>query len=188
MNISTKQRGWVLGAALLLTVAATAAVNSQDDGGEVGSKHKEPVTDKEPFQSAPVSKSTSPQSAGLASALDMPGGLLVDKLKRPALPVTAKDMFPVQSWYVPPPPPKVVAAPPPVPVAPPFTYQYIGKMIEDENSHSAVFLENRSRIFIVRTGDKIEGKYRVDEIEPPLMTVTYLPLNIKQTVQIGEAN
>ena len=40
MNISTKQRGWVLGAALLLTVAATAAVNNQDDGGS-GVIHRE---------------------------------------------------------------------------------------------------------------------------------------------------
>ena len=113
--------------------------------------------------------------------------LLVDQLKRPALPEVVRDMFPSKSWYVPPPPPKVVAGPPLVPTAPPFTYKYIGKMIEEQNV-STVFLENKNRIFIVRAGDTIDNQYRVETIDPPDMMLTYLPLDIKQTVQIGEAN
>jgi hypothetical protein len=60
-------------------------------------------------------------------------------------------------------------------------------MIEEEN-RSTVFLENKSRIFIVRAGDTFDNQYRVETIDPPLMTLTYLPLELKQTVQIGEAN
>jgi len=185
MKISKKQRSWILGAALLLTVAATAAVNSQDDA-DIAVVHREKLKSTETIQSQPISSAPSYEKEHLAVS-DAPSILLVDKLKRPALPENVKDMFPAKSWYVPPPPPKIVAAPPLVPIAPPLAYLFIGKMLE-EGDHPVVFLENKSRIFIVREGDTIDSKYRVDTIDPPIMTLTYLPLDIKQTVQIGEAN
>jgi hypothetical protein len=186
MTISKKQRSWLLGAALLLTVAATAAVNSKDEEFN-GTAHREMAKPKE-LNTLEVSARAPVKDKEHLVTTEMPSViLLVDQLKRPAFPDTVKDMFLSKSWYVPPPPPKIVAGPPPVPTAPPFTYQYIGKMLEEEN-HSAVFLENKSRIFIVRAGDTIDSKYRVDAINPPVMTLTYLPLDLKQTVQIGEAN
>ena len=185
MNISTKQRSWILGIALLLTIAATAAVNSQDDA-DTGVVHRDIIKHKKsnPIEVIPRDQSKEKENSAvpeMSSAL-----LLVDQVKRPAFSETVKDMFPSKSWFVPPPQAKIVT-PHPVPTVPPFTYQYIGKMIEDGN-RSAVFLENKSRIFVVHSGDTIESKYRVDVIEPPVMTLTYLPLNIKQTVQIGEVN
>jgi hypothetical protein len=60
--------------------------------------------------------------------------------------------------------------------------------MRDNGDHAAVFLEKQGRIFIVREGDTVDSKYRVESIIPPVMTLTYLPLNIKQTVQIGEVN
>jgi hypothetical protein len=180
MNISKQHRSWLLGGALLLTVAATAAVNSQDDG-QVEAVHRERPKSKEPITPEPNQKSA---LLAASSVPEVPSDLLVDKLKRPALPEGVKDMFPVKSWYVPPPPPKVV---PITPVAPPLTFQYIGKM-RDNGDHAAVFLEKQGRIFIVREGDTVDSKYRVESIIPPVMTLTYLPLNIKQTVQIGEVN
>ena len=107
----------------------------------------------------------------------------MDKLKRPALPESAKDMFAAKSWYVPPPAPKIR----PVPVAPPLPFTYVGKLLQQGKS-STVFLERQNRIFLVREGDAIDANYRVDTIKAPVMILTYLPLDIKQTVQIGEAN
>jgi hypothetical protein len=185
VNISKKQRSWLLGAALLLTVAATAAVNNQDEGS-TGAVHREISKSKEsvPLEVSPLEPNKGKEHLvppEMTSAI-----LLVDQLKRPAFPDRVKDMFPSKSWYVAPPPSKIVEKAPP-PTAPPFAYQYIGKMVEEGNL-SAVFLENKGRIFIVRMGDTIDGKYRVDAIAPPVMKLTYLPLDIKQTVQIGEAN
>ncbi len=185
MNISKKQRSWFLGAALLLTVAATAAVSTQDDG-DIGVVHREIIRPKESNQLELNPREPNKEKERF-EVPNMSVSLLVEQLKRPALPEVVKDMFPSKSWYVPPPPSKVVAGPPPAPTAPPFTYQFIGKMIEEEN-RSAVFLENKSRIFIVRAGDTIDNQYRVETIDPPVMMLTYLPLDIKQTVQIGEAN
>jgi hypothetical protein len=107
---------------------------------------------------------------------------LVDQLKRPALPEKVKDMFVAKSWYVPPPVSRVVAPP----SAPPLPYVYVGKMLE-EGSNSTVFLEKQNRVFLVREGDVIDSNYRVDAINAPVMTLTYLPLDIKQIVRIGEA-
>jgi hypothetical protein len=185
VNISKKQRSWLLGAALLLTVAATAAVNSQDNG-DIGVVHRQISKSNESslLEAGPREPNKGKEhlvAPELTSAI-----LLVDQLKRPAFPDRVKDMFPSKSWYVAPPPSKIVEKAPP-PTAPPIAYVYIGKMVEEGN-HSAVFLENKGRIFIVRAGDTIDGKYRVDAIAPPIMKLTYLPLDIKQTVQIGEAN
>ncbi len=170
MNISKKNRSWILGSALLLTVAATAAVNSQDDS-DTGS-----------VQPA-VSKARNHQHHERLASSEPPTDILVEKLTRKPLPEKVKDMFPAQSWYVPPPQTRVVARP----SAPPLFFHYIGKMLE-EGEHTAVFLEKQSRIFIVREGDAIDSNYRVDAITPPVMTLTYLPLDEKQTVQIGEVN
>lgn len=171
MGVSIKQRRWLLGGALLLTVAAAASVDSQDeaDGGvvladstKVRAQHRQPE-----------------RVASAEPTLDV----LVDKLQRPALPENVKDMFAAKSWYVPPPAPKIQ----PPPSAPPLPFVYIGKMKED-GEKVTVFLERQSRIYLVHEGDAIDSNYRVDKVAAPLMTLTYLPLDIKQTVQIGEAN
>ena len=181
MSISKKQRSWLLGGALLLTVAATAAVNSRDDGDIADvreiSKPRKPVADETLQHETTRSPEKLPD-------LNESQDSLLEKLKRPAMPVSIKDMFQAKSWYVPPPPPKVI---PIVPTAPPLSFQYIGKM-KGDGSRSAVFLEKQGRIFIAREGETVDGKYRVDTIIPPVMTLTYLPLNIKQTMQIGETN
>ena len=92
------------------------------------------------------------------------------------------DAFAVRDWTPPPPPPPKPAAPPP-PSAPPFPYAFFGKKLED--GAWQVFLRRDERILVVKTLDTIDDQYRVDEIRPPVMTVTYLPLSQQQSVPIG---
>lgn len=170
MNISKKYRSWLLGAALLLTVAATASVNNLDN----------PETD---VVLPEISAARGPHaSAESAAATGLSEENLVEQLKRPALPEKVKDMFVAKSWYVPPPVSRVVAPP----SAPALPFVYVGKMLEEGKS-SIVFLEKQNRVFLVREGDVIDSSYRVDTINAPVMTLTYLPLDIKQIVRIGEA-
>lgn len=171
MNISKKHRSWILGSALLLTVAATAAVNRQD-GSDTGSVQPE-------VSIVPDQQKLHERLANAEPATD----ILVQKLTRKVLPEKVRDIFPANSWYVPPPQVRVVTRA----SAPPLPFNYIGKML-GESDHIAVFLEKQSRIFIVREGDAIDTNYRVDTITPPVMTLTYLPLDEKQIVQIGETN
>lgn len=117
------------------------------------------------------------------------------------LPEAASDIFAVKKEPEPEPKKVVVSPPallpPPVtlppqqtlplpPAAPPLPFTYLGKLGED--GKFTVFLSVRGRSFAVKTGDTVAQVYRVDEIRPPMMALTYIPMNIKQTMQIGETN
>ena len=94
-------------------------------------------------------------------------------------------LFGNQSW-VPPPPPQPKPSVPAAPTAPPLTYTYIGKKLDD--AVWEVYLAKGDQTFIVREKSTIEDSYRVESIKPPLLTLTYLPLNQMQTLTIGGAD
>jgi hypothetical protein len=79
----------------------------------------------------------------------------------------------------------VAAAPPapsePPPPPPPFTY--MGRLAE--GGQTTVFLAQGDRNLVVQVGDVIDNTYKVEEIGPTLLVLTYLPQNLKQTMPIG---
>jgi hypothetical protein len=89
-------------------------------------------------------------------------------------------IFHGQSWN--PPPPKVAAKVEP-PKAPPWPYAYLGQ--QSSQGTRWVYLTLGEDTRVVQKGQVLDGKYRIDRIEPPLLWVTYLPLNEVQTVNIG---
>ena len=95
----------------------------------------------------------------------------------------ADGVFQSQNWT--PPPKTVVAAapPPPAPMAPPLPFVYLGKAAAD--GAWEVFLSRADKTYIVRANTVIDGAYRVGTIAPPVMTLTYLPLNQVQQLNIG---
>ena len=95
------------------------------------------------------------------------------------------NVFGQQDWNPPPPPPAEQAAPPPPPPpsAPPLPFTYLGKAVAD--GQWEVFLAMGGKTFVVRDKMVIEGRYRVDAIVPPNLTLTYLPLNQVQQLNIG---
>ena len=163
MNVSQKKRWAVLLG--LLAISMASAFLAPDENEEA----KPAVPAKKAAQEGNREK----QSNVDASELQL------DKLKRNELAGRCNsDIFPSKSWYVPPPPPKPVPPPPPAP--PPIPFVYLGKMLKTENP--LVFLSKQERNLVVREGDVIEGSYRVESILPPVMTLTYLPLNMQQTI------
>jgi hypothetical protein len=90
--------------------------------------------------------------------------------------------FGSQNW-TPPPVPPAPAAPPPPPSAPPLPFTFLGKAVE--KGEWEVFLARGDQTLIVRDKMVIDGVYRIDRIEPPGMTFTYLPLNQVQLLNIG---
>jgi hypothetical protein len=62
-------------------------------------------------------------------------------------------------------------------------FAFIGKLIDD--GKTIVFLTKADRNYVVRLGDTIDGTYRVDEIGEQSMTLTYLPLESKQSLAVG---
>ncbi|MDB5811371.1 MAG: type secretion system, translation initiation factor [Betaproteobacteria bacterium] len=93
------------------------------------------------------------------------------------------DAFEPRSWV--PPAPRIKMTPAP-PQAPPLPFIYVGKMMED--GRIVVFLSSQDRNYAVRSGDRLDGNYQVDDIKPTMMLLTYLPLNLQQSLAIGSAN
>lgn len=91
-------------------------------------------------------------------------------------------VFGRQDW-TPPPPPPAPAPPPPPPSAPPLPFSFIGKSVAD--GVWEVYLARGDRTYVVREKALIDGTYRVDAIAPPVLTLTYLPLNTVQQLNIG---
>lgn len=93
-----------------------------------------------------------------------------------------------QHWNPPAPPPTAAEraaanAAPPAPVAPPLPFNYFGKAVQD--GAWEVYLARGDKTYIARSQSVIEGAWRIDRIAPPLLTVTYLPLNQVQQINIG---
>ncbi len=91
-------------------------------------------------------------------------------------------VFARQDW-TPPPPPPAPAPPPPPPTAPPLPFTFIGKSLQD--GAWEIYLARGDRTHLVRENTVIDGTYRVDAIRPPVLTLTYLPLNQVQQLNIG---
>jgi hypothetical protein len=94
-------------------------------------------------------------------------------------------LFDGQDWNPPPPPPAPAqATAPPAPVAPPLPFICIGKARSEDGAWD-VFLSRADRVYVVRLNTVIDGVYRVDAIAPPAMTLTYLPMQQAQQLNIG---
>ena len=90
--------------------------------------------------------------------------------------------FRSQDWA--PPPAKLPPAPPPPPpAAPPLPFTFLGKASSAQGLE--VYLARGDKTYIVHPKEVIEGTYRIDAIAPPMMTLTYLPLNQVQQINIG---
>lgn len=91
-------------------------------------------------------------------------------------------LFGRQDW-TPPPPPPPTPPPPPPPSAPPLPFTVIGKSLDE--GKWAVYLASGERSHIATEGVVLDGAWRVERIAPPLMTLTYLPLNQIRQLNIG---
>jgi hypothetical protein len=170
MKMTQKQRRIALAAALMLTLAAAFGMSQEEDAASQVDASQSMQRIKSGDEAIPaVHEDTGPNLA---------------LLQRKPLQSGSKDMFSSASWYVPPPPPKPLPPPPPAP--PPLDFVYMGKMLEGDQL--TVFLSWQNRSLLVKTGTMIDDLYRVDEIRPPQMTLTYLPLNMQQMLYIGEIN
>ena len=91
---------------------------------------------------------------------------------------TGAQGFGARSWTPPPPPEKPVA-----PKAPPLPFSILGKQLQA--GVWQVYLAAGEDLRLARVATVIDGQYRVESIVPPLIVFTYLPLNERQTLDIG---
>lgn len=98
-------------------------------------------------------------------------------------------LFHTQSWYVAPPPPPptpVVVAKPPPPTAPPLPFTVMGSYAHPGDA-TVYFLTREDRVFDVHIGDTIDNIYSVDGVANGQLQLTYKPLNIQQSLPLGDS-
>ncbi len=154
-----------------LVSSAAAAIWDGGDGG------KDPLQTRRPVaaEKGAARSTAQPAPRPVVPELDL------GSFSRPAAGEEVSDAFETRSWLPPPPPTR--AEPPSVP---PFPLTYVGKIIDAGTV--VVFLVNKQeKSYVVRAGDKIDNTYLVEHIDDTRMTLTYLPLNLPQTLAIGAA-
>jgi hypothetical protein len=182
-----KPRHIAMGVALIAAAGLVVYGDSTPSGGVVESVARvpaaRPAAAPPPAAARPAAASASTSSAAILPLV--PRAQLIGEAGEGSF-KSADGVFGGQSWNPPPPPPPPASAmpPPPPPTAPPLPFQVLGKAVAD--GEWEVFLSRGAdQTFVVRKHTVIDGMYRVETIAPPSMTMTYLPMNQVQQLNIG---
>ncbi len=169
MAIPARQR-WVFYAiVLVLTLTVVRWAGGQD--------RAEPRATAA-YQAERAERPAREAAAATANAEAIPA-VRLEQLERRATGAPAGDPFQARSWEPAPTVVKRTVAPPP-PQAPPLPFTYLGKMVDGEQT--TVFLAAADRNYVARSGDTLDGRYRVEKIEEDGLALTYLPLGAKQVL------
>ncbi len=181
MDSVEKKRKLLLGGALIATLIAVMLVEEEPDEDTA-------INTVEPIQPA---KSTGDRAKAQENNTEY---LDITKLGQRKFNPSAGELFASTTWT--PKKPELsleeqaekaeqsakASAPPPAPTAPPLPFKYAGKAISDNETW--VFLSRSGENHIAKIGGKVTDQYRLDAINDTAITLTYLPLNIKQTLTI----
>jgi len=176
MAIPAKQRWIVYLVALALTLAAVKWAGGQD-----AAEAQAPAADRRDVGAPAARDAPAP-----AARTERVPALQLERLGPRAPVAPAGDPFQARSWAPAPDPGAEVRHPAPRPQAPPLPFAYMGRMVDDGTT--TVFLAKDDRNFVARTGETLDGTYRVEKIDESGMVVTYLPLKIKQTLSFGDTD
>ncbi len=106
-------------------------------------------------------------------------------LAQPAAAVPLVDIFAMRSWEPPPVAAEMVVEAPQAPQAPPLPFQFLGRIV-DADRGPAYLLADGARVVVVGVGDLIGKNYRVEKYENGRLLFRYRPLNLRQTLDVGE--
>jgi hypothetical protein len=84
------------------------------------------------------------------------------------------------------PPPPQVAAPvvvAPAPVAPPVPYRFVGKV--RKGAEEEILISKGDAVFPVKTGDVLDGMYKVEAISAERIELVYVPLGTRDRIAIN---
>ena len=111
---------------------------------------------------------------------------LTDRLVKDTV---AGALFAARSWYVAPPPPPPgpppVAVAPPPPSAPPLPFAFMGSY-KSQDGYPTFFLTAGDRVYDVKVGDTLDNTYSVDGVRAGQLLLTYMPLQIQQSLAVGD--
>lgn len=96
------------------------------------------------------------------------------------------DIFSIRTWQPPAPQQDIAPAPPQPPQAPPLPFRFIGRVAEPGKA-TVFLLAEGERVLDARIGDRIGSQYRVEKLEAGQLVFRYRPMNLRQSLAIGEA-
>ena len=184
-------RHWLLAGGLAITLAAT--MWAAQTGGDYEAAEVQAVAGSDRRGAAPASADTRKSEKKPADS-EPPRIVDWNTSDRSAwAPVTPAQLAAWQPLPPPPPPPPpprapVVAA---APVAPPFPYELIGRLEEpgdDGKPRPVAFLAGPNRSLGVHAGEVIDGQWRVEQIGPTGLSLTWLPAKLPQTIAFRPAS
>jgi hypothetical protein len=185
IRFSEKLRYGSLACLLVVTLIAAAMPDSGGDRGGVVEAVERPRGQPERPQGQPL--------ADQANFGREPMEVALNRLRERTLEDAGENPFINKSWYAPPPPPPPAAIaavplppPAPAPAAPALPFSYMGKVLAEGEQSSLFFLIRGDRLYAVTEGDLIDNTYRVDGLRSGQLGLTYLPLNIKQFITVGD--
>jgi hypothetical protein len=181
MTISSGIRIKALVAIAVAIAIYVLATSGSDAGGDVNTASQTPTPTPDSDRSTRADR----QPTALPAARE----LLARLANRVSSRGPADSLFVRHSWYVPPPPPPpapVAEVKPPPPTAPPLPFGVMGSYTRPGDA-TVYFLTREERVFDVHVGDTIDGTYKVDGAASGRLLLTYLPLNIQQSLAIGGA-
>jgi len=174
---------------MIAALAATLGAVYWASGLQEGSGEADVVAPVAPERAAPPTRARSDPAPVPAA----PGPLDLARLQRQPSAEPAGELFgqppaalaPVPRTRGTQAPAVEEAPPPPPPEPPPLPFKYLGQLAEADRK--MVFLTAGDRNLVVGAGDVIDNVYRVDEIGPESLLLTYLPMNVQQTLSTGAA-
>jgi len=182
-------RQYLLAAALAVSVAATlwAAQTDSEDAElaqPVAATRRSPAPGLQATPAAAQRRATEPSASASAA-----GGRPAQEwapAERGAWAPAGPGQFAAWAPPAPPPPPPAPPPPPPAaPVAPPFPYQLIGRLVEGDTA--VALLSSSSKTLAVKTGELVDGQWRVDQIHERGLHLTWLPAKLTQSVNFRAA-
>lgn len=158
-------------------------------GREERDAHEERSEVVAPAARATLDSAAAPASAAASSATERESSWLTPERSR-SIPSSKGELFASLSWLPPPPPPPPpapapLAPPPAAPVTPPLPFTFVG-MLERGAALPEAFLAKGDALLVVTVGDMLDNNtYRVDVLNANEVVMTYLPMNIKQTLSVS---
>ena len=110
-----------------------------------------------------------------------------------SIPDSNGNAFANLSWLPPAPRPPPAPLPPPpalppkpaAPVTPPLPFTFVG-MLERGTAKPEAFLAKGDALLVVSAGDLLDNNtYRVDSLNTNEIVMTYLPMNVQQTLSVS---
>lgn len=167
-------RQWLLGGGLVLTLALCVGLALQpEDGAAV----------------APTAAPRRPAAAAAPPERAVTAGQKAADAARPAgrQPWAEAEPGQLAAWQPPPqppaPPPQAIAPAPP-PVAPLPPYQMIGRLVDSAGGQATevALLSGPNKSLSVKRGDVIDGQWRVEQVSPQGVSLTWLPARLPQNI------